>query len=227
MILASITLILTFLRIPLGSPTPTLRATLGDPLLVHTLGISRVASYLRADDVSAVLKVTERAGVVFAIEIERERSSTTIGARDPYGVALGMTRATVAKLRGTPTIEAGNSWYFSEDADQTASFIYRFDGDVLESIKFIGSPANASGNASLPHVAEARGNSYANAVLDVSRTPAQSAHFVDRYLTVHECSPNDRSLRTERRDGRSYTVASASCGDHKMSIYFDDTRARP
>ncbi|GAC1416829.1 MAG: hypothetical protein NVSMB5_07160 [Candidatus Velthaea sp.] len=222
----ALALIVTFLGIPLGTPSTDLRARLGDPLLVRPLGLSRVASYLRSDDPAAVLNVTERDGVVFAVEIERERPELARGISDPYNVALGMKKDAVLKLRGKPAIQTVNSWYYPENAEATASFIYRFDGEFVEAIKFIGSPASAPGDSTLPHIAEAHGDAYATAVLDLSRTPAESAHFVDRYLTLHDCSRTDRTSTVERRDGRTFAVTTASCGRNKRTTYFDTTAAR-
>src|SRR5664279_2626973 len=63
-------LVFSLLGVSLGSPAGELRARFGDPLLVErTTDLSRTADYLRSDDPSAVLRVTERDGVVFAIEV--------------------------------------------------------------------------------------------------------------------------------------------------------------
>jgi hypothetical protein len=222
-------LIFALLGIALGSPAGELRAKLGDPLLVErTSDLSRTADYLRADDPSAALRVTERYGVVFAVEIERERPEPTTGIGDAYGVTLGMVRPAVeAKRSGKPAVETMNTLIYPEDRNEEAALIYRFDGDVLESIKLVGSGSSAAGNPALPHLTEAPGTGYADAILDFSPNVLVSDHFRDRYLTVHGCDTAGRTSTVDRRDGRTYAIASGICNDKKRTFYFDVTRARP
>ena len=219
----------SLLGITLGSPAGALRTTLGDPLLVErTTDLSRTADYLRADDPSAVLRVTERDGVVFAVEIERERPEPEAGVGDAYGIVLGWTRSAVkAKRAGQPAVETMNTLIYPEDRNEDASLIYRFDGDTLESIKLVGSGSSAAGNESLPRLAEAPGDGYATAILDFSPSVLVSDHFRDRYLTVHGCDPSGRRSTVDRRDGRTYVIASGTCNDKKRAFFFDVTRARP
>jgi len=216
---------LTWLGLSIGQPAAQVRTQLGDPLLVRPLGISRVASYLRADDSSAAINVTERNGVVFAIEYLRERAESTPGLRDPYGVALGATRADVAKLRGKPAIDTGASWYYPVDPDEHATVIYRFEDDVLASIKLVGSPANAAGSDALPHIADPKGDSYGTAVLDMSAKFAASQHFREQYFSVRDCDKTGRSTTTERRSGKTYAIETAVCGGTKRTVYFDISHA--
>jgi hypothetical protein len=222
-------LVFTLLGVTLGSPAGELLATFGDPLLVErTSDLSRTADFLRSDDPSAVLRVTEREGVVFAVEVEREHAEATAGAGDGYGVTLGSTRSAVrAKRGGKPAVETVNTLIFPEDRDEDASIIYRFDGDVLESIKLVGSGTSAAGKASLPHLAEATGDGYAAAVLDVSPSVLVSDHFRDRYLTLRGCDASGRRSTVDHRDGRTYAIASGTCNDKRRTFYFDITRARP
>lgn len=221
-------LVFSLFGITLGSPAADLRAKFGDPLLVEkTSTLSRTADYLRADDVSAVLRVTERDGVVFAVELERERPEPTAGAVDSYGVALGMARSAVLAKRGKPAFETVNTMLYPEDPNEDASTIYRFDGDIVEGIKLIGSGTTAAGNATLPRLAEAAAAGYATAVLDFSPTVPASDHFRDRYLTAHGCDTTGRRSTDERRDGKSYVIISATCNDKPRTFYFDITKARP
>jgi hypothetical protein len=222
-------LVFTLLGVTLGSPAGELRAKFGDPLLVErTSDLSRTADFLRTDDPSAVLRVTERDGVVFAVEIEREHAEATTGVGDRYGVSLGSTRSAVrAKRGGKPAVETVNTLIYPEDRNEDASVIYRFDGDVLESIKLVGSGTSAAGNASLPHIAEASGDGYAGAVLDFSPSVLASDHFRDRYLTVHGCDAAGRRSTIDHREGRTYAIVSGTCNNKKRTLYFDLTRARP
>jgi hypothetical protein len=222
-------LVFTLLGITLGSPAGDLRAKLGDPLLVErTSDLSRTADFLRADDPSAVLRVTERNGVVFAVEVEREHAEPTTGVGDAYGVTLGSRRSDVrAKRGGTPAVETMNTLIYPEDRNEDASLIYRFDGDVLESIKLVGSGTSAAGSASLPHLAEASGDGYTGAILDFSPSVLESDHFRDRYLTVHGCDAAGRRSTIDHRAGRTYAIAAAVCNDKPRTFYFDITRARP
>jgi hypothetical protein len=223
-----IALIFTLLGVTLGSSPAELRAKLGDPLLVErTTDLSRTADYLRADDPSAVLRVTEREGVIFAVEIERERPEPSAGIGDAYGVTLGMTRAAVESKRGKAAFETVNTLMYPEDPNEDASLIYRFDGDVLEGIKLIGSGTSAAGSASLPHLVEPAADSYATAILDLSPTVLVSDHFRDRYLTVHGCDTGGRSSTVDHRDGRTYAFATATCNGKRRTLFFDITRARP
>ncbi|MGD0471687.1 MAG: hypothetical protein ABSB70_00520 [Candidatus Velthaea sp.] len=217
------------LGVTLGSPAAELRAKFGDPLLVERVSaISRTADYLRADDPSAVLRITERDGVVFAVEIERERPEPTAGIGDGYGILLGMARSAVeAKRSGKPAVETMNTLIYPEDPNDDASTIYRFDGDILEGIKLIGSGSSAAGNPSLPHLAEATGAGYADAILDFSASVLVSDHFRDRYLIVHGCDTSGRRSTIDRRDGRTYAVTSATCNDKPRTFYFDISRAQP
>jgi hypothetical protein len=202
------------LGVTLGSPAVDLRAKLGDPLLVERLSdLSRTADYLRADDPSAVLKVTERNGVVFAVEVERERPEPLLGVGDHYGVRLGMSRATVKAKRGKGEIETVNTLLYPEDFSEDATFIYRFDvasADVLEAIKLVASGTTAPGDPALPQLAEAPGD-----------------HFRDRYLTLHGCVDSGRASIIDRRETQTFAVATATCAGKKRSFYFDITRARP
>jgi hypothetical protein len=221
-------LITALLGIGLGSPVADVRSKLGDPLLVErTSAISRTADYLRADDPSAVLRVTERDGVVFAVEIERERPEPTIGLADPYGITLGMQRAAVKAKRGAPALETVNTLLYPEDKNEDVSLLYRFDGDIVEAIKLVASGTTAAGNASLPRLAEAAGDGYATAILDLSPGVLVSDHFRDRYLTVHGCDTDGRNSTIEHRSGRTYAIATANCNDKRRTFYFDITKARP
>jgi hypothetical protein len=219
------------LGVTLGSPAVDLRAKLGDPLLVERLSdLSRTADYLRADDPSAVLKVTERNGVVFAVEVERERPEPLLGVGDHYGVRLGMSRATVKAKRGKGEIETVNTLLYPEDFSEDATFIYRFDvasADVLEAIKLVASGTTAPGDPALPQLAEAPGTNYASAILDVSPNVLESDHFRDRYLTLHGCVDSGRASIIDRRETQTFAVATATCAGKKRSFYFDITRARP
>ncbi len=221
-------LVFSLFGITLGSPAADLRPKLGDPLLVEkTSTLSRTADFLRADDVSAVLRVTERDGVVFAVELERERPEPAAGAGDSYGITLGMARSAVLAKRGKPAFETVNTLLYPEDPNEDASTIYRFDGDIVEGIKLIGSGSTAAGNATLPHLTEATGAGYATAILDFSPAVPQSDHFRDRYLTVHGCDAGGRRSTEERRDGKRYAIVSATCNDKPRTFYFDITKARP
>jgi hypothetical protein len=112
-------LVFSFFGITLGSPAADLRSRFGDPLLVErTSTLARTADYLRPDDVSAVLRVTERDGVVFAVELERERPEPTAGAGDSYGVTLGMARSAVLAKRGKPAFETVNTLLYPEDPNE-------------------------------------------------------------------------------------------------------------
>jgi len=214
--------------ITLGSPAADLRGKFGDPLLVErTSDLSRTADYLRADDPSAVLRITERYGVVFAVEIERERPEPADGSTDRYGVSLGMERSAVVAKRGQPAFETVNTLFYPEDPNEDASVIYRFDGDILEAIKLVGSGSTAAENAALPHLSEALGDGYANAILDFSPSVLVSDHFRDRYLTVHGCDTAGRSSTVDHRSERTYAIATASCNNKKRTFYFDITRAHP
>jgi hypothetical protein len=224
-------LIFTLFGIALGSSASDVRAKFGDPLLVERLtDISRTGDFLRADDPSAVLRVTERDGVIFAVEFEREHVEPLPSPADSYGITLGMTRTAVEAKRGKPAFETNNTLTYPEDANESASMIYRFDtynGDALESIKLVGSGTSAAGNAALPHLAEAGGTGYTSAILDLSPSVLVSDHFRDRYLTVHGCDAAGRTSTVDRRDGRTYAIASATCLDKKRIFYFDITAARP
>ncbi len=215
------------LGITLGTPASELRATLGDPLLVETSKVSRTADYLRNDDPSAVLRVTERDGVVSAVEIERERTEAAPGALDSHGIFVGMNRLTVLAKRGKPAFETMNTLMFPETGNEDASLIYRFDGDTLESIKLVGSGTIAAGNATLPPLREPAADSYTSAILDLSPSVLDSDHFRERYLTVHACATSGRKSTIDRRDGRTYAVVSSTCLDKQRTLYFDITRARP
>ncbi len=218
----------SLMGIALGSPARDLRATLGDPLLVERISdLSRTADYLRSDDPSAVLRVTEREGVVFAVEIERERPEPTPGAADGHGIALGMSRSAVVAGRGKPAFETVNTDLYPEDANEDASTIYRFDGDTLESIKLAGSGMTAGGNDTLPPLSEAAGTGYADAILDRTPTVLGSDHFRDRYLTVRDCDASGRTSRIDRRDGQTFAVVAATCQGKRRTFYFDITLARP
>jgi hypothetical protein len=222
-------LVFSLLGVSLGSPAGELQAKFGDPLLVErTTDLSRTADYLRSDDPSAVLRVTERDGVVFAIEVERERPEPTAGIGDAYGVTLGLTRSAVLSKRGgKPAVETMNTLIYPENRNEDASLIYRFDGDVLESIKLVGSGTSAAGSPSLPHLTEAPGDGYARAILDFSPSVFASDHFRDRYLTVHGCAAAGRRSTIDRRDGRTFAIVSAACNDKPRTFYFDIGRARP
>jgi hypothetical protein len=219
---------LSLLGVTLNSPATDVRAEFGDPLLVERVSdLSRTADYLRADDPSAVLRVTERNGVVFAVEIERERPEELPGAADAYGIRLGMSRSAVEAKRGKPAFETVNTILYPEDASESASTEYRFDGDILEAIKVLASGTSAPGNAALPHIAEAVGDRYATAILDRSPTVLQSDHFRDRYLTVHGCDASGRTSTIDRRDGQTFAIVSGTCNDKARTFYFDITHARP
>jgi hypothetical protein len=222
-------LVFALLGVTLGLPAGELRAKFGDPLLVErTSDLSRTADYLRSDDPSAVLRITEREGVVFAVEVEREHVEAATGAGDGYGVTLGLTRSAVRSKRAAkPAVETVNTLIYPEDRNADASLIYRFDGDVLESIKLVGSGTSAAGNASLPDLAEASGDGYAGSVLDLSPSVLVSDHFRDRYLTVHGCNVAGRRSTIDHRAGRTYAIVSGTCNDKKRTLYFDITRARP
>jgi hypothetical protein len=221
-------LVFALLGVTLGSPATELRAKFGDPLLVErTTDLSRTADYLRADDPSAVLRVTERFGVVFAVEVEREHPEPTTGAGDAYGVTLGMQRSAVRAKRGKAALETVNTLLYPEDRNEDASLIYRFDGDVLEAIKLVGSGSTAAGNSTLPHLAEAPGDGYADAIQDFSPSVLVSDHFRDRYMTVHGCEGGGRSSTIDRRAGRTYAIATAACAGKQRTFYFDITHARP
>ena len=216
--------ILSLLGIALGTPVGQLRAQLGDPLIVRPVAGVRVASYLRSDDPSAVLTVAERHGLVYWIQIERERREPTPGARDEYGIALGGSAQAIVAKRGKPPIVTMNTWLYPEDVDQRASTIYRLGDDTVEAIRLIGTAAPPG--APLPssvvsHLAEASGATYESAIVDRSANAAESAHFRDRYLTVHDCSPRDRTNTNERRDGKTFAVMTASCGKRRHTFYFD------
>ena len=215
------------LGIALGTPAGELRSKLGDPLLVEAAKVSRTADYLRGDDPSAVLRVTERDGVVSAVEIERERPEASPGAFDGHGVFVGMSRLTVLTKRGKPAFETMNTLMFPENADEDASLIYRFDGDTLESIKLVGSGGNTAGSPALPPLSEATGDSYGAAILDLTPSVSGSDHFRERYLSVHACAPSGRHTTIDRRDGRTFAVITSTCKDKARTLYFDITRARP
>jgi hypothetical protein len=220
-------LVFALLGVTIGATAADLRAKLGDPLLVEDLtDISRVGDYLRADDASAVLRVTEREGVVFAVEVARERTEGSLGAGDSYGILLGMPRATVLAKRGKPALTTANTLLYPEDPGEDASTIYRFDDDTLESIKLVGSGSTAAGNPALPKLTDPSGESYATAILDLSPSPQTSDHFHEQYLTVHGCDLSGRHSTVERRDGRTYVIASGVCKDKLRVFYFDVTRAR-
>lgn len=224
------TLVATYalLGITLGTPAANLRPTLGDPLLIEKNSqVSRTADYLRADDPSAVLRVTERDGVVSAIEIERERAEPTAGLSDAHGIAVGMSREQLSAKRGKPAFETMNTVLYPEDSAEDASTIYRFDGDTIESIKLVGSGSTAAGNAGLPPLAEAAGDAYATAIVDVTPTVLGSDHFRERYLAVHDCDGTGRSSTTDHRGGRTYAIVTATCTGKKRTFYFDITQARP
>jgi hypothetical protein len=221
-------LVFSLLGISLGSPVGELRAKLGDPLLVErTTDLSRTADYLRADDPSAVLRVTERNGVVFAVEIERERLEPTPGLGDAYGVTLGMQRSAVKAKRGKPAFETVNTLLYPEDRNDDASLLYRFDGDILEAVKLVGSGASAAGDPALAHFSEPAGDGYATAILDYSPSVIVSDHFRDRYLSVHGCDSAGRTSSVDHRAGRTYVIATAICSAKKRTFYFDISRARP
>jgi hypothetical protein len=223
-------LALTFalLGVTLGSPATEMRAKFGDPLLVEKSSpVSRIADYLRADDPAAVVRITERDGVVFAVEVERERSEPLPGVGDAYGVTLGMQRSAVLAKRGKPALETVNTLLYPMDANESVSMLYRFDGDIVEAIKLLGSGTSAAGNATLPHLAEASGAGYDSAILDLSPGVLVSDHFRDRYLTVHDCDTDGRSSTIDHRAGHTYAIATASCNDKKRTFYFDITAAKP
>lgn len=214
--------------ISLGSPASDLRARFGDPLLVERISdLSHTADYLQADDPSAVLRVTERNGVVFAIEVEREHAEPTPGSGDSYGIALGMQRSAVKSKRGKPAFETMNTLLYPEDKAEDASLIYRFDGDVLEGIKLVGSGSTAAGDPALTHLTEAPGDAYGTAILDLSPSVFAGDHFRDRYLTVHGCDASGRKSTIDHRSGRTYAIVTATCKEKKRTFYFDITRARP
>jgi hypothetical protein len=220
--------ILTLMGVALDSPASALRAKLGDPLLVERVSdISRTADYLRAEDPSAVLRVTERNGVVFAVEVERERSEMVPGAADTYGIALGMQRSQVKAKRGKPAFETVNTLLYPEDASESASTEYRFDGDVLEAIKVLASGTLAPGDAALPHLDEASGLGYPTAILDLSTSVLASDHFRDRYLTVHGCDPSGRTSTIDRRAGQTFAIVSGECNAKRRTFYFDISHAKP
>jgi hypothetical protein len=216
---------LTWLGMSIGEPVTQARAQFGDPLLVRPLGNARVASYLREDDPAAAINVTEERGVVLAIEYLRERAEQTAGLADPFGVRLGAKIDDVRKMRGKPSIDTGDALYYPIDPEQHATVIYHFDEGILASIKLIGSPANAAGNDALPHIAEAKGDSYADAVLDASSKPGASIHFRERYFAVHSCDAAGRSTTTEKRTGKTYAVMSGICDGKKRAVYFDISRS--
>jgi hypothetical protein len=218
----------SLLGIALGSPAEELRAKLGAPLLVERISdLSRTADYLRADDPSGVLRVTERNGVVFAVEIERERPEPSSGPADRYGISLGMSRDAVLAKRGKPAFETENTIMYPEDAQEDASYIYRFDDSTLESIKLVGSGTSAAGDPALPHITEAAGTDFAAAIADFSPSVLVSDHFRERYLLLRGCDTAGRSSTVQHRDGKTYTIVSATCNDKKRTFYFDVTRARP
>lgn len=221
--------VLSLLGIALGTPIGQLRDRLGDPLLVRPYAGASVASYLRSDDPSAVLTVAEKDGVVFWVEIARERPSAVRGASDGYGIALGDSTETIAAKRGKPPVVTMNTWMYPEDADQTATTIYQLDNTTIEAIKLIGT-APTRGLLPPPnvqtHLQESSGATYASAILDRSRNAAASVHFRDRYMTVHDCSLHDRTTTNERRDGKTYAIATASCGKTKRSFYFEIAHAQ-
>jgi hypothetical protein len=133
----------------------------------------------------------------------------------------------VLAKRGKPAFETVNTMLYPEDRDEDASTIYRFDGDVLEGIKLAGSGTTAAGSAALPHLTEPAADGYATAVDDRSPSVLTSDHFRDRYLTLHGCDTAGRSSTIDRRDGRTYAIASATCNDRPRRFYFDITSARP
>ena len=164
---------------------------------------------------------------MFAVEIERERAETTLSPADHHGIAVGMSRAQLLAKRGKPAFETMNTALYPEDRNETASTIYRFDGDIIESIKLVGSGVSASGNGSLPQLAEGAGDSYASAILDLTPTVLGSDHFRDRYLTVHGCDTSGRRSTIDRRDGLTFAVINATCAGRSRTWYFDITRAKP
>jgi len=216
---------LTWLGVTIGEPVAQLRVQFGDPLLIRPLGNARVASFLREDDPSAVINVTEEHGMVLAVEYLRERPEQTASLRDPYGVTLGLKSADVQKLRGKPSIDVDGVLYYTVQTDGPATVIYHFEDDVLSSIKLVGSPASAPGDDKLPRLAEAKGDSYANAILDVSAKPGASIHFRERYFAVRQCDSTDRSTTTEKRTGKTYSLVTATCDGKKRTVYFDTTRS--
>jgi hypothetical protein len=221
-------LVFSLMGVTLGSPAGDLRAIFGDPLIVERASdLSRTADYLRADDVSGVLRVTERGGQVFAVEIERERPEPSPGPADSHGVRVGMSRTDVIAKRGKAAFETVNTQLYPEDPSEDASTIYRFDGDIVESIKLVGSGTSVPGNPALPPLTEAGGDSYATAILDLTPTVPGSDHFRERYLVVHGCEGAGRRSTVGHRDGKTYAIVSATCNDRKRVIYFDISRARP
>lgn len=214
--------------VSLASPASDLRAAFGDPLIVeHPSDLSRTADYLRADDPSGVLRITERGGQVFAVEIERERPEPLPGPADSHGVRLGMSRADVAAKRGKAAFETVNTELYPEDPQEDASTIYRFDGDIVESMKLVGSGTSVPGDPALPPLREAAGDGYGTAILDLTPTVLGSDHFRERYLVVHDCDAAGRRSTVDHREGKTYAIVSATCNDRKRVIYFDVSRARP
>jgi hypothetical protein len=221
-------LVVSLLGITLGQPVAPLRARFGDPIIVRPYAGTNVASYLRPDDVSAVLTVAEDGGVVASIEIERERTEPKPGVHDAYGIALGATQAELEAKRGKPAFVATTSWYYPEDAQQHITTIYRFTEDgVLESIKLIGAPPGEQHPAGLPHLVDPKAGGFADAVLDLSPRVSLSQHFRERFLAVHDCDPHQNSTTIDRRDGRVFAIVKTSCKDKPRTIYFDITAARP
>jgi hypothetical protein len=214
--------------VTLGSPAGDLRTALGDPLIVeHTSDLSRTADYLRPDDISGILRVTERGGQVFAVEIERERPEPLPGPADSHGVRVGMSRADVTAKRGQPAFETANTELYPEDPEEDASTIYRFDGDIVESIKLVGSGTSVPGDPALPPLTETAGDAYGTAILDLTPTVLGSDHFRERYLVLHGCDAAGRRSTVDHRDGKTYAIVSATCNDRKRVIFFDISRARP
>jgi hypothetical protein len=214
--------------IALGSTTAQIHHALGDPLIVQDDKVSRVASYLRPGDPSAVLNVTERDGAVWAVEMNRERPEAIPGATDPFGIALGMKQSEVLAKRGKPQVETANTWIYPVTSDGTISVIYRFDeyaSPIVESIKVIGVPPGPPPPPG-PPISDPRGDSFADAIDVGAPNPDASERFRDRYLSLRGCSQQNRRTTLEGRGGVKYAIVNATCGDRPKTYYFDISAAQ-
>jgi hypothetical protein len=221
----------TFEGISIGEPIANLKATLGDPIRVLSIGGTVIWRYL-AHGAGLYLDVVVKDNLAQSITVVSRFDGVRYA--DPKGMSFGMTPDQVRAKLGRPARESTNSddgsldlWYFAGQY----GWIYEFHDHKLDFIQIIASPALLGTFAPGPAVAPDDGSSFDRAIWIRPSNLVADTEWIGVFLAKNPCGKSGHWVEDSQKlapdsankDPLAYAIVHATCTDGKAErdFYFD------